>query len=130
MKHRTHPTHEKLPPHQPPGHHTVHSSLATLRNWREGSAATAIVMAALLPFAIAWHTTYLTAIATSLIAAAILAATCHITREHRVATLAVIPELTQLPEFAAKHTISRIATWVGVSSPVVIGSLLSGSFRV
>jgi hypothetical protein len=100
---RTHPTHEKLPPHPPPGRHTVQSSLATLRNWREGSAATAIVMAALLPFAVAWHTTYLTAIATCLIAAAILAATCHITREHRVATLAVIPELTQLPEFAAKH---------------------------
>jgi len=39
---RTHPTHEKLPPHPPPGRHTVQSSLATLRNWREGSAATAI----------------------------------------------------------------------------------------
>ena len=75
---RTHSTHEKLPPHQPPGHHAVQGSLATLRNWREGSVATAIVMAALLPFAVAWHTTYLIAIATCLIAAAILAASCHI----------------------------------------------------
>lgn len=100
---RTHSTHEKLPAHQPPGHHAVQGSLATLRNWREGSVATAIVMAALLPFAVAWHTTYLIAIATCLIVAAILAASCHMTREHRVSTLAVIPELTQLPEFATKH---------------------------
>jgi hypothetical protein len=100
---RTHVTREILPTHQPPEHPTEQSSLATLRNWREGSVATAIVMAALLPFAVAWHTTYLTAIATCLIAAAILAAGCHITREHRLATLAIIPELTQRPEFAAKH---------------------------
>ena len=100
---RTHAKHENLPSHQPPGHQTVQSSLATLRNWREGSVATAIVMAALLPFAVAWHMTYLTATAACLIGAAILATGCHITREHRLATLAVIPELTRLPEFAARH---------------------------
>ncbi len=99
----THAKHEMLPPHQPPDRQTVQSSLATLRNWREGSAATAIVMAALLPFAVAWHMTYLTATAACLIAATILATGCHMTREHRLATLAIIPELTQLPEFAAKH---------------------------
>jgi hypothetical protein len=60
-------------------------------------------MAALLPFAVAWHVTYLTATAACLIGAAILAAGCHITHEHRVATFAIIPELTQLPEFAASH---------------------------
>ena len=100
---RTHPRREIPPPHALADHQTVQSSLATLRNWREGSAATMIVMAALLPFAIAWHTTYLTTIATCLMAAAILAAGCHIAREHRLATLAVIPELTQLPDLAAKH---------------------------
>ena len=100
---RTHANHEIRPPHQPPDRQTVQSSLATLRNWREGSVATAIVMAALLPFAVAWHMTYLTATAACLIAAAILATGCHMTREHRLATLAIIPELTQLPEFAAKH---------------------------
>ena len=60
-------------------------------------------MAALLPFAVAWHMSSLTAIAACLIGAATLAAGCHIAREHRLATLAVRPELTHLPELAAKH---------------------------
>ena len=100
---RTHRTRETLPPHQPREHQTVQSSLATLRNWREGSVATAIVMAALLPFAVAWHTTYLIATAACLIGASILAVGCHIAHEHRLATLTIIPELTNLPEVATKH---------------------------
>lgn len=95
--------HEIRSAHLPPEHQTVQSNLATLRNWREGSVATAVVMGALLPFAVVWHTTYLTATAAGLLGAAILAAACHIAREHRLATLAIVPELTHLPEFAAKH---------------------------
>jgi hypothetical protein len=101
---RTRATHEILPPHEPPEHATTRSSLATFRNWREGSVATAIVMAALLPFAVAWHMPDRTAIAVCLIGAAILGAGCHIACRHRLATLAVVPELTQLPEIAAKST--------------------------
>jgi hypothetical protein len=100
---RTRSTRKILPPHQPREHQAVQGSLATLRNWREGSVATAIVMAALLPFAVAWHLTYLTATAACLIGAATLAAGCHVIRQHKLATLAVIPELAQLPEFATKH---------------------------
>jgi len=54
---------------EPPDRHTMQSSLGLLRDWREGSAATAIVMAALLPFAVAWHVSYLVAILASLIVA-------------------------------------------------------------
>jgi len=45
-------------------------SLALLTNWRAGSTAAAIVMAILLPFAIAWRVSYLVAIAASIILAA------------------------------------------------------------
>ena len=61
-------------------------------------------MAALLPFAVAWHMPDRTAIAVCLIGAALLAAGCHIARGHRLATLAIVPELTRLPEIAAKNT--------------------------
>ncbi len=114
---RTHRTRETLPPHQPRKHQTVQSSLATLRNWREGSVATAIVMAALLPFAVAWHTTYLIATAACLIGASILAVGCHIAHEHRLATLTIIPELTNLPEVATKHERLRGTRTAKLSPP-------------
>jgi hypothetical protein len=92
-----------LPPQQPPQRQVVQNGLGMLRSWREGSAATAIVMAALLPFAIAWHVTYLVAIAASLIGAVTLAIGCHVARERRLTTLAIFPELAQLPELAGKR---------------------------
>jgi hypothetical protein len=97
----THPT-PKIPATQePPAFQTVQNGLATLRNWREGSVATAIVMATLLPFAVAWHLNYQITIAACLIGAATFATGCHIAREHRLATLALIPEFMQLPDLAA-----------------------------
>jgi hypothetical protein len=65
-------------PNDPPDRPAVEHSLALLNNWGAGTTATAIVMAGLLPFAIAWHLTYLAAIAASMIAAVILALSCHL----------------------------------------------------
>ena len=78
-------------------------ALAILRDWRSGSAATAIVIGGLLPFAIAWHLTYLVAIAASMIAALTIAFACHLMRERRLSTLAAFPELAQLPDLARKR---------------------------
>jgi hypothetical protein len=88
---------------EPPDRQTMQSSLSLLRDWREGSAATAIVMAALLPFAVAWHVGYLVGILASLIAAMALAVGCHAARRHRLTTLAVFPEFAQLPELASRR---------------------------
>jgi hypothetical protein len=52
---RTHAARVSRIPQEPHERQTVHSGLGMLHNWREGSAATTITMAALLPFAIAWH---------------------------------------------------------------------------
>jgi hypothetical protein len=57
-------------------------------------------MAALLPFAVAWHVSYLVAIAASLISALTLALGCHAVREQRLRTLATFPEFAQLPDLA------------------------------
>jgi hypothetical protein len=75
--------------------------LALLTNWRAGSTAAAIVMAILLPFAIAWRVSYLIAIAASIILAATLAISCHLARQGQLLRLAVSPNLAQLPAFAA-----------------------------
>jgi hypothetical protein len=87
----------------PPERQNVQTGLSLLRDWREASAATAIVMAALLPFAVAWHVSYLVAIVAALIAAVILALGCHAARQRRLTTLAVFPEFAQLPELASKR---------------------------
>jgi hypothetical protein len=76
-------------------------SLALLTNWRAGSVAAAIVMAGLLPFAIAWRVSYLAAIAASVIFAAILGVGCHLARQGRLSRLAVSPDLAHLPDLAA-----------------------------
>ena len=47
-----------FPPRQPAELQAVQSSLDLLRDWRGVSVATAIVMGALLPFAVAWHVRY------------------------------------------------------------------------
>jgi hypothetical protein len=77
--------------------------LALLRNWCSGSAATAIAMGGLLPFAVAWHLRYLAAVAASIIFAAILAVGTHVARRQRLATLALSPELVQMEEVAAER---------------------------
>jgi len=100
---RTYGARANLPPQQSPERQTAQSSLGMLREWRQASVATAIVMAALLPFAITWHVTYLVAIAAALISAVTLALFCHAVREQRLTTLAIFPELAQLPDLAGKR---------------------------
>jgi hypothetical protein len=88
---------------EPPGRENAPSGLGLLDAWRGGSAATAVVMAALLPFAVAWHVTYLVAVAASLVGALTLAAGCHIARECRLNALIIFPEFAELPELAGKR---------------------------
>ncbi len=78
-------------------------SLALLANWRAGSIATAVVSGGLLPVAIAWHRSYAIAVAAALIGAVTLALCCHLARKHRLATLAIFPELADLPDLARKR---------------------------
>ena len=92
-----------LHPQEAPDRQTVQTGLGMLRNWSEGSAATAIVMDFLLPFAIAWHVSYLVAIVASLLVAVTLAIGCHAARERRLTTLAIYPELARLPDLAGKR---------------------------
>jgi hypothetical protein len=61
------------------------------------------VCSGLLPFAIAWHTTYAVAVAAALIGSAFLALGCHLARERRLSTLATFPELAALPDLARKR---------------------------
>jgi hypothetical protein len=93
--------HVRFPTEQP-DRTAVEHSLALLNNWRSGSAATAIVMAGLLPFAVAWHL-YPAAIAASMIGAVILALSCHLARERWLSTLAIFPDFARLPDLAEKR---------------------------
>jgi hypothetical protein len=95
--------HMNFPAHAPPERQTVQSGLTMLNNWRQGSAATAIVTAALLPVDVAWHVTYLIAIVAALIGATTLALGCHLARAHRLTTLAIFPEFAHLPDLAGKR---------------------------
>ena len=92
-----------FPPRHPGELQTVQSGLDLLRNWRGASSATAIVMGALLPFAVAWHVSYEIAIAACAIGAVTLALGCHVVRERRLTALAIFPELAWLPELAGKR---------------------------
>jgi hypothetical protein len=78
-------------------------SLALLRNWSSGSAATTIVMGGLLPLAVAWHVHYLGAIAASTIFAAMFAIGTHVTRRRRLARMALSTELVRLADLAAER---------------------------
>ena len=78
--------------------------LVTLANWRAGSAATAITIGALLPFAVAWQVSYQVAIGSSLIAAALLALCTHLARASRIRALAIHPRFAYLPELAHQRT--------------------------
>ena len=62
-----------FPPRQPAELQTVQSRLDLLRDWRGASVATAVVMGALLPFAVAWHVRYEIAIAACAVCAVTLA---------------------------------------------------------
>ena len=92
-----------LSPRHPGELQTVQSGLDLLRNWRGASSGTAIVMGALLPFAVAWHVSYEIAIAACAIGAVTLALGCHVVRERRLTALAIFPELAWLPELAGKR---------------------------
>jgi hypothetical protein len=93
----------RFPHHVRPDRTAIEHELVLLNNWRSGSAATAMVVGGLLPFAVAWHVTYLIAIAASMIGAVSLALGCHLTREHRLSTLVIFPEFAQLPDLAGKR---------------------------
>ena len=92
-----------FPPRQPAELQTVQSRLDLLRDWRGVSVATAVVMGALLPFAVAWHVSYEIAIAACAVGAVTLALGCHVARECRLAALAMFPELARLPDLASKR---------------------------
>jgi hypothetical protein len=77
--------------------------LALLTNWSTGARATAIAMAVLLPFAIAWRDSYLTTIAASIIVAAILTISLYIARRRSLSTMALSPELVGLADLAAER---------------------------
>jgi hypothetical protein len=95
--------HVRFPHQVQPDRTTVEHRLVLLNNWRSGSAATAIVMGGLLPFAVAWHVTYIIGIAASMIGAGTLSLGCHLAREHRLSTLLIFPEFAQLPDLAGKR---------------------------
>jgi hypothetical protein len=103
MPHQNFETSQGRFPNDQPDRSAVEQSLALLNNWRSGTAATAIVMACLLPFAIAWHLTCLATIAASMIGAVIFALSCHLARERRLSTLAISPDFAQLPDLAGKR---------------------------
>ena len=95
--------HLRFPTRNTPDPETAQLHLALLTNWRTGSAATTIVVTALLPFAIAWRVSYLIAIAASIVLAAILAISTHVARRRRVATMALSPKLVQLLDLESER---------------------------
>jgi hypothetical protein len=82
---------------------TAQRRLALLTSWQTGAAATTIVVTGLLPFAIVWRVSYLVAIAAAIILAAILAVSTHVARRRRLATIALSPELVQLPDLQSER---------------------------
>lgn len=108
-----------FPPQPPSEQSTVHNRLALLREWRTGSAATAIVTVVLLPFAVIWDAGDLVALATSMIVAVTIAVACHVARQHQLATLAMFPQFAWLPELAGTRrrllrarNRRRLAAWL------------------
>ena len=121
-----------FPPKQPGELQTVQTGLDLLRDWRGASVATAIVMGALLPFAVAWHVSYAVTIAACAIGAVSLALGCHALRERRLAALAIFPELARLPDLARKRrrltsTSSRQALAGGLRRAATPSNLHTGS---
>lgn len=77
--------------------------LELLDRWRMGGAATAVTTAGLLPFAVAWHVSYVVTMAAAFVGASSLTIGCHLGRELQLARLAVHPELAQLPDLARRR---------------------------
>jgi hypothetical protein len=92
--------HLRFPSRTAPHDDTAERRLALLTNWRTGALATAIVMAALLPFAIAWRVSDLLAIAATITFATTLAISSHVARRRQLATMALSLETVQLPQLA------------------------------
>ena len=95
--------HLSFPSRGAPDPEAAQRNLALLTNWQTGAAATTIVATGLLPFAIAWRVSYLIAIAASIILAALVAISAHIARRRRLATMALSPELVQLPDLESER---------------------------
>ena len=93
----------RFPARARPDRAAVEHTLAVLTNWRIGSIATAIVMASLLPFAIAWHLTYVTGLSAAVALAAILACVCHVRLHCSLTSLSVHSEFADLPQLAQRH---------------------------
>jgi hypothetical protein len=82
---------------------TAESHLALLANWRTGALATAIVMAVLLPVAIASRDRFQVATGSAVILGAVLATGAHVVRRRRLATIALSPELVGLADLAGER---------------------------
>lgn len=93
----------RFPSRTAPDPGTAERRLALLSNWWIGALATTVVMAGLLPFAIAWHGGYLTAIAAAVILAAVLAIGVYIARRRWLATMALSPELVGLADLTTER---------------------------
>jgi hypothetical protein len=81
----------------------VANRLERLDHWRMGGSATAIAAAGLLPFAVAWHVSYLVAMVAAFVGAATLTICCHLAWQFQLARLAIYPEFAHLPELAHKR---------------------------
>jgi hypothetical protein len=95
--------HLRSPTRRTPDPETAQRRLALLTNWQIGAVATTIVVTGLLPFAIAWRVSYVSAIAASIILAAILAISTHVARRRRLATMALSPKLVHLPDLDSER---------------------------
>jgi hypothetical protein len=95
--------HVRSPCRASPDPDAAERHLALLSDWLTGALATAIVMAGVLPFAIAWRVSYVIAVAASIIFAAILAITIYAARRRRIATMVLSPELIQLADLSAER---------------------------
>jgi hypothetical protein len=88
----------RYPAEAPPSCGTV-ESLGTPESWRRTSAATAVLMAALLPTAVVSDMQLRVGIASALLVLA-----SHLAREIRLTTLAIYPEFAQLPDLVRKRS--------------------------
>jgi hypothetical protein len=93
----------QFPSRAAPDRGTAERRLALLSNWRAGALATVIVMAGLLPFAIAWRERHLIAIAAALGTAAALAIGVQAVRRQWLTRMMLSPELAGLEDLAAER---------------------------
>jgi hypothetical protein len=123
--------HLRFPRRSAPDPETAQRRLALLTNWQTGAVATMIVVAALLPFAIAWHASSLIAIAASIILAASLAIGTHVVRRRRLATIALSPKLVQLPDVESERKRLQSARTRRLDhSPVLVGRVAAVRARL